>query len=530
MSQKQLTRQELYDEIKKSSKDAFILKEMKELGFWDSSKPQVAQELIERKVELQKELNQLSTKIRNPEAVIKEIHKQRMQEAMQRREAIKQRREQEEQAKIAQRKTQKENEIGFIGRPFISNISKKESNEQLLLSNNLFVIQDAKDLAQKMGVSLRELRFLTYTEKLSKHAHYVHFKMVKKSRGYREISSPKPQLKRLQYWILDNILNKVAVSDEAHGFIPKRNILSNALPHTQKSVVINADLENFFPTIEFGRVKGLFKSLGYSVEIATLLALLTTEAELKEVMLDGEKLYLETGRRYLPQGSPASPMITNLICRKLDKRLKGIAQTLGFEYTRYADDMTFSALEYSNINKMLYWLKKIVMEEGFVLHPEKTRIMKKGSRQEVTGVVVNEKPSINQKELKKFRALLYQIEQSGFEGKSWQGKTENLISVILGYAHFVKMIDFDKGAKFLAQIEKICQKYHCTSLPYVQSDFREKSAKGETPWKELPKADSEADKSDKKEQPTATPSEKIDEAPAKTEESFVSNILNMFRK
>jgi retron-type reverse transcriptase len=528
MSQKQLTRQELYDEIKKTSKDAFILKEMKELGFWDSSKPQVAQELIERKVELQKELNQLSTKIRNPEAVIKEIHKQRMQEAMQRREATKQRREEEEQAKIAKRKTQKTNEIGFIGKPFITTLSKKESNEQLLLSNNLFVIQDAKDLAQKMGISLKELRFLTYTEKLSKHTHYVHFKMVKKSGGYREISSPKPQLKRLQYWILDNILNKVAVSDEAHGFIAKRNILSNALPHTQKSVVINADLENFFPTIEFGRVRGLFKSLGYSIEISTLLALLTTEAELKEVLLDGEKLYLETGRRYLPQGSPASPMLTNLICRKLDKRLKGISQTLGFKYTRYADDMTFSSLEYQNINKMLYWLKKIVVEEGFVLHPEKTRIMKKGSRQEVTGVVVNEKPSINRKELKRFRALLYQIEQSGFESKSWQGKRENLISVILGYAHFVKMIDQEKGAKFLAQIEKICQKYDCRTLPYVESDFREKSAKGEMPWKELPKVEPQADKFKKKEHPT--PNEKKDEKPAEAERSFVNNILNMFRK
>ena len=535
MADKQLTRQELYDEIKKSSKDAFILKEMKELGFWDSSKPQVAQALIERKVELQKELNQLSTKIRNPEAVIKEIHKQRMQEALQRREATKERREQAENSKKLKRKTQKENEIGFIGKPFVSTLSSQEPNAELLLSNSLFMIKDAKDLAQKMGVSLKELRFLTYTEKLSKHAHYVHFKMVKKSGGHREISSPKPQLKRLQYWILDNLLNKVAVSDEAHGFIGKRNILSNAVPHTQKSVVINADLENFFPTISFARVRGLFKSLGYGSEVATLLALLSTEPEQKEVLLDGEKLYLATGKRFLPQGSPASPMISNLICRKLDKRLKGIASSLGFTYTRYADDMTFSAMEYTNINKMLYWLKGIIKEEGFVLHPDKTRIMKKGSRQEVTGVVVNEKPAINRKELKKFRALLYQIEQSGFEGKSWQGKRENLPSVILGYAHFIKMIDAEKGAKFLGQIERICEKHDCATLPFAQSTFREKSAKGKQPWRELETVAPESDKSENQAKSdssaeTSNMDKRVDEEPLKVHESFVSNILNMFRK
>ena len=513
-----MTRQELYDEIKKTSKDSHILSEMKRLGFWDSTKPKVAQELIEKKTELQTELNSLSTKIKNPEAVIKEIHKQRMADALVRREETKAKREAKKQELIKNRQDKKEREIGFIGGSFIADLTLKESNEELLKSNKLFLIRDSKDLANKMGINLKQLRFLTYTQKLSKRTDYVRFKMAKKTGGFREISAPKPQLKRLQYWILENILNKISVSEQTHGFVSKRSILSNATPHINKSVVINCDLQNFFPTLSYPRIKGLFKSLGYSVEVATILAILTTEAEQKEVVLDGEKLYLYTGKRYLPQGSPASPMITNLICRKLDKRLQGVATTLNFTYTRYADDMTLSANEYTNINKMLYWIKGITKEEGFILHPDKTRIMKKGSRQEVTGVVVNEKASVNRKELKNFRALLYQIEQSGIEGKSWHGKSENLISVIWGYVNFIKMVDVDKGAIYMAQVKEIMKKYPHEQIASSNNEFRVKSAKGEQPWEDRIVEDRKELNIDK------------ENVEMETTPSFVNNILNMFRK
>jgi hypothetical protein len=524
MSEKQLTRQELYDEIKKTSKDSYILSEMKRLGFWDASKPNIAKELIEKKTKLQQELNQLSTKIRNPEQVIKEIHKQRMADALVRREETKAKREAKEQERIKKHQEKKASKIGFIGTPFIGDLNQKEANgktdETLLKSNNLFMIKDSKDLANKMGITLKQLRFLTYTQKLSNQTDYVRFKMAKKSGGFREISAPKPQLKRLQYWILENILNRVAVSEQTHGFVVKRNILSNATPHIAKAVVINCDLENFFPTLSYPRVKGLFKSLGYSIEVATILAILTTEAEQKEVILDGEKLYLYTGRRYLPQGSPASPMISNLICRKLDKRMSGIAKSLDFIYTRYADDMSFSANSYHNINKMLYWVKGITKEEGFILHPKKTRIMKKGSRQEVTGVVVNKKPSISQKELKNFRALLYQIEKDGIEGKSWHGKSENLVAVIWGYANFIKMVDTKKGAKYMAQVKAIMEKYPFQPTAFSNHEFRIKSAKGEQPWEDKV--------IEKTKEPTTKPSVKEEELI--TTPSFVNNILNMFRK
>lgn len=521
-----MTRQELYDEIKKTSKDSYILSEMKRLGFWNNSKPKVATELIEKKTKLQQELNQLSTKIKNPEAVIKDIHKQRMADALVRREETKAKREAKEQEAIKNRREKKENNIGFIGGSFISDINEQEANTELLKSNNLFLIKDSRDLANKMGVNLKQLRFLTYTQKLSNRTDYVRFKMAKKTGGFREISAPKPKLKRLQYWILDNILNKVEVSEQTHGFVAKRSIISNATPHINRAVVINCDLQNFFPTLSYPRVKGLFKSLGYSAEVATILAILTTEAEQKEVVLDGEKLYLYTGKRYLPQGSPASPMITNLICRKMDKRMQGIATTLNFTYTRYADDMTFSANEYPNINKMLYWVKGITKEEGFTLHPEKTRIMKKGSCQEVTGVVVNEKASVNKKELKKFRALLYQIEQTGIEGKSWHGKSENLVAVIWGYANFIKMVDSEKGAKYMAQVKAIMEKYPSLNITSTTNEFRVKSAKGEQPWEDEIVEEIE----EVAEVVTNQNKTNVQEKEVATTPSYINNILNMFRK
>jgi len=509
-----MTRQELYDEIKKTSKESYILEEMKRLGFWDKSKPKVAQELIEKKVKLQKELNQLSTKIKDPQSVIHKIHKERKEEALKHREEIKLKREQRLKEQRDKQLVRKENQLGFIGHSFLVD-EKISSNQKLLNKNNLFLIKDAKDLANKMGIDLKRLRFLTYTQKLSNKQHYVRFKIAKKTGGFREISAPKPELKRLQYWILENILNKVEVHNKAHGFVNKRSIVSNAKLHINKSVVINCDLENFFPTLNYARVKGLFKSLGYSSEVATILAILTTEAEQKELLLDGEKLYLYTGNRYLPQGSPASPMITNLICKKLDKRMEGISKNLGFAYSRYADDMTFSSFEYDNINKMIHWIKKITKEEGFTLHPKKTRIMKKGARHEVTGIVVNEKLSINRKELKKFRALLYQIEHSGLDGKSWQGKSKNLMASIWGYANFIYMVDKEKGKKYIKQVKVLLEKYPIEKMSNSTNEFRIKSAHGESFYEELIPIEVE------------TP---IQEEKSVKNKSIISTILNIFRK
>jgi len=269
---------------------------------------------------------------------------------------------------------------------------------------------DLKDIADAMGVSLGELRFLTYDRKASKVTHYKRFRIAKKTGGYRTLSAPMPRLKRAQYWLLDTVIEKVEPHDAAHGFRAARSILTNAAPHQKKAVVINFDLKDFFPSIGYRRVKGLFRSFGF--------ALLATEADRSEMRIDGESWHVANGERALPQGAPTSPAITNLLCRKLDRRLSGVARKFGFSYTRYADDLTFSA-EIENgeaLRKLMWSVEQVVTDEGFALNEDKTRVMRKNARQEVTGITVNDGLTVSRQERRKFRAHLHQAKAGRSSG------------------------------------------------------------------------------------------------------------------
>jgi retron-type reverse transcriptase len=137
-----------------------------------------------------------------------------------------------------------------------------------------------------------------------------------------------------------------------------------------------------------------------------------------------------------------------------------MAEQLGFVYTRYADDLTFSASGDSlcNICNVLRRTESIVVHEGFAINEQKTRILRKSRQQEVTGVVVNERLNISKKELKRFRATLYQIEKDGPEGKHW-GNSSDVMASIQGFANFVAMVNPEKGAEFQEQVQRIKEKY-----------------------------------------------------------------------
>lgn len=272
------------------------------------------------------------------------------------------------------------------------------------------------------------------------------------------ISAPMPRLKEAQYWILVNILEKVLVNDKAHGFVPKRSIVTNAQPHVKAELVINIDLKDFFPSIHYPRVKGVFQSFGYSEQLSTLLGLICTEPDCDQIELDGTTYYVAGAERFLPQGAPTSPAITNIICRKLDSRLTGITGKLGFNYTRYADDLTFSASgeATAKVKTLLGFIRKIVREEGLMIHPEKFLVLRKGSRKEVTGLVVNDKPGVNAKELDRFRALLFQIEKDKtLVGKHWKN-SPHLLASMKGYASYISMVDPAKGNRWWKELIKSC--------------------------------------------------------------------------
>ena len=160
--------------------------------------------------------------------------------------------------------------------------------------------------------------------------------------------------------------------------------------------------------------------------------------------------------RFLPQGAPTSPMITNIIAKRLDARLAGAARVYGYTYSRYADDMTFSSTDNSqwSLGQLLWFIRKVIVEEGFTLHPDKVRIMHKSRHQEVTGITVNSKAGISRKKIKQFRALLFQIEKDGIEGKKW-GTSDNLLAAIHGFSSYLYMVDPVRYQPYIDRVKAI---------------------------------------------------------------------------
>lgn len=457
----QLTRQQIYDRIRETSKDEYILEEMIRLGFWSSDQdaPSVPEQLIRQEGELTRELNQLLEKQRafeNREKMLREMRKKRLEESRQKQAETKERRKREREANAQQWREQKTHEIVYLGDGVSGGLHEKTSAPELLEKYHLPNFATVEALAQAMEVPVGELRFLTFHRKVSKLSHYKRFYMLKKSGGVRLISAPMPRLKALQHWVLEHLLQQIPLHPAVHGFRPEHSVVTNAEPHVGQAIVINMDIKDFFPTVSYRRVKGLFHVLGYSEQLATIFALLCTEPEIDEVTLDGETYYVAKSERHLPQGAPTSPAVTNILCKRMDNRLQGVADAVNFVYTRYADDITFSTSEETAqfVSRVLWQTKEIVEDEGFALHPEKLRVMRKGARKEVTGVVVNEKLNINRKTLDNFRALLFHIEKDGLTGKTWHGSDVSPAS-LKGYAHYVAMVNPEKGLPLVERINKL---------------------------------------------------------------------------
>jgi RNA-directed DNA polymerase len=466
MTEQPRTRQEIYDRIRESSKDEYILEEMIRLGFWSSNQglPNDPADEIRRRGEIQRELDTLRSENRrlNDEAALKkEALQQRMAESKKKQQETKERRERERQERAAAWVEKQSHTISYLGAGVSQGLNFTESNLERLQADRLPILNDGADIANAMGITLSQLRFLAFSRRVSTVSHYVRFQIPKKTGGVRAISAPLPRLKQAQQWILDNILERIILHPSAHGFRRGRSIVTNAQPHVGSLVVINLDLENFFPSISYRRVKGVFCSLGYSEAVATILGLICTEPDVTQIEMDGRNYYISQTARHLPQGAPSSPAITNLLCRRLDRRLQGLAQSRGFVYTRYADDLTFSTTDpekLRDIGNILQGVGSIVAHEGLIVHPDKTRVLRQSQQQEVTGVVVNEKLNVDRSTLQKFRATLYQIEKDGLAGKQW-GKGDDVLMSIEGFANYVAMVNPDKGSNFLAQVKRIRKLY-----------------------------------------------------------------------
>ncbi|MBD1373149.1 RNA-directed DNA polymerase [Hazenella sp. IB182357] len=465
---KSLTRAEWYERIKQEGKYEAIRSDMLRLGFYQEpevspqKKEQWKQE-DEAYQQLLQELQQVQLeagKLPKINDLLAEARQKRIAASRQKRVERKAVRLKEKEKQQAHWQQYKADHIIHLGRGVSAGLQQQETDETRLNKLGLPVLTSSKQIATQIGLSLSELKWLTYHRNTATISHYHHFTIPKKNGEKRVISSPKPLLRIAQSWIKEAILDHIDVSPHALGFLPQKNIMDNARPHVKKDLIAKMDLKDFFPTITFWRVRGLFQSFGYSEAISTLLALVCTEPPRKKVSFAGKVYHVALGERQLPQGACTSPALTNIICRRLDSRMNGLADSLNMTYTRYADDLTFSGTKVKNhhIRTLLSKSRSIITFEGFHINEEKTRILRATQRQKVTGIVVNKKLNISRQELRSFRALLHNVKRSGLVEEN-RDQHPYFWGYIIGYAGYIRMVRPDLTQRIASELIEIAQKY-----------------------------------------------------------------------
>jgi len=322
--------------------------------------------------------------------------------------------------------------------------------------NALPELADVEAFAKAVDLTVPKLRWLAYHRDVDSGTHYQRWTVPKRDGSPRLISAPKPDLKAVQRWIAREVTEHLPVHGAAHGFLVGRSIATNARVHAGARVLVKLDIKDFYPTVTWRRVKGLLRRAGLGEQLATLMALLCTESPRQEVQTHGKTYYVATGPRSLPQGAPTSPSITNALCLRLDARLSGLAAKLGARYTRYADDLAFSwhGDDKAEIGSLMKAVNAIVRAEGFTVHAKKTRVMRSGARQQLTGLVVNTAPEgrplarVPRTTVRNLRAAIKNREL----GKPGKGET---LEHLKGLCAFVMMTDRARGAELMARVDRL---------------------------------------------------------------------------
>ncbi len=373
-------------------------------------------------------------------------------------EALKREREERKarkKAEAAERQARRKDEIArrkaedimFLG-PGVSHLlSDRRSHLEQLGERGLPALSTPADVARALGLSISKLRWLCFHAEATEKPHYRYFEVPKRSGGTRMLAAPQPELAKAQAWILEHVLEKLTTEEPAHGFVRGRSTVTCAAAHVGRDVVVNLDVKDFFPTITFHRVRGVFQKLGYSPAVATVLALLTTESPRIPATFEGRRYWVATGPRALPQGACTSPALSNQVSKKLDRRLLGMSRKHGLSYTRYADDLTFSAPEgkRGEIGMLMARVRHILQEEGFTLHPDKGRVQRSGGRQTVTGIVVNDRLGLDRRHVRRLRAILHAAKKTGLAAQN----RENLPDFeahLRGHIAYLAMVDPAKAA------------------------------------------------------------------------------------
>ncbi|MBB3326783.1 reverse transcriptase family protein [Microlunatus antarcticus] len=278
----------------------------------------------------------------------------------------------------------------------------------------------------------------------------------------RLLESPTPLLRAVLRRVLDRVLVWVPVHPAAHGFVRGRSAVTHARTHVGAASVVCLDLRSFFTSITVGRVNGLFRGLGYPEAVAWALACLCTHQTPVAVLgrmppggSEAARAWLRSSlrARHLPQGAPTSPALANLACFTLDRRLAGLAATAGLTYSRYADDLTFSGPR-GSAHRLVASVGSIVRDEGFDLNPAKTRVRGTGERQEVTGLVVNERLNVTRAYHDQLRAVLHDATRNGPSAAN-RADHPDFRSHLEGRVGWVESVNPVRGRRLRAQLDAI---------------------------------------------------------------------------
>jgi len=263
-----------------------------------------------------------------------------------------------------------------------------------LNKSDLPIIYNLTHLSKLTGV---KKNYLIQSAVVSKHsfAYYRTFNVKKKRGGFRVINEPLPNLKIIQYWILNNILSRIEISPYAKAYIKGRDLKQNLRFHRNKSKVLNLDIEDFFTNIDFNCVQKIFLDRGYSTTLSKYLAKICCLEE------------------HLPQGAPTSPYLSNIYMLDFDNKVSEYTKSKKINYTRYADDMTFSG-DFDE-KEIIEFVSTQLNTKGLALNMDKKRLMLNTQRQVVTGVVVNEKIQLSKDQRKSLRQEYYYIKKYGLE-------------------------------------------------------------------------------------------------------------------
>lgn len=344
--------------------------------------------------------------------------------------------------------------------------NKMKSKEDLLALLNL-----ANKILHDESAKPYSLKALTYysSPKLAK-KRYRAFAIKKKTSGTRTIHAPVGGLKSIQR-ALNLILQCVFEPHKAAtGFVPEKSIVDNAKVHLNQHYVYNIDLKDFFPGIDQARI---WKRLQFPpfdlndksnrLELANRIAgLCCTELEVERMDEQGE--WVKVKKNVLPQGAPTSPTLTNIVAYRLDHKLSGLARRFNLNYSRYADDITFSSSHnvYQETSDFINELHRIIADQNFHINPKKTRLQKNGYRKEVTGLTVNEKVNVSRRYVKQIRMWLYYWERYGYakaysillrDYKADKGHVKkgnpDFASVLDGKLLYLKMVKGEEDGTYL---------------------------------------------------------------------------------